>query len=77
MGGWALEGVAEAGIHMKQQQRFELTFNRCKCAYHITSRRCGGCQPSSIVVRGSALIVHSQDFQSITCGYSESSEGVG
>ena len=41
-----------------------------------TSRRCGGRHPSSMVVRGSALIVHSQDFQSITCGYGESSEGV-
>ena len=30
-----------------------------------------------MVVRGSALIVHSQDFQSITCGYSESSKSVG
>ena len=56
---------------------FKLMLITCKCAYYITSRCCGGHYPSSMVARGSALIIHSQDFQCITCGYSESSEGVG
>ena len=29
-----------------------------------------------MVVRGSALLVDGQDFKAITCGYTESSEGV-
>ena len=70
-------GCRGRDTHETSTGRFELTLNRCKCAYHITSRCCGGRHPSSMVVRGSALIVHSQDFQSITCGYGEPSEGVG
>ena len=37
----------------------------------------GRCQRSSMDVRGSALLIYSQDFKVITCGYIESSEGVG
>ena len=29
-----------------------------------------------MVVRGNALIIHSQDFKGVTCGYTESSDGV-
>ena len=29
-----------------------------------------------MVVRGSALVIDGQDFKAITCGYTESSEGV-
>ena len=30
-----------------------------------------------MVVRGNALLVYSEDYKVITCGYTESSEGVG
>ena len=30
-----------------------------------------------MVVRGSALLIDGQDFKDITCGYTESSDGVG
>ena len=59
------------------RKTLKLIFIRCKCAYYITSRCCSDRHPSSMVVRGSALMVHSQDFQSINCGYGESGEGVG
>ena len=39
--------------------------------------RCGGCQFSSMVIRGNALIINGQDFKVITCCCRESSEGVG
>ena len=38
---------------------------------------CGSRQPSSMFLRGTTLIIHSQDFKGIVCGWSESSEGVG
>ena len=31
---------------------------------------------SSIVVRGNALLIYSQDFKVVACGYTESSDGV-
>ena len=38
---------------------------------------CGSRQPSSMFLRGTTLIIHSQHFKGIVCGWSESNEGVG
>ena len=43
----------------------------------LTARCSGGCQLSSMVVRGNALLINSQDFKVITCGCSESSDSEG
>ena len=43
----------------------------------LTARSSGGCQLSGMVVRGNALLINSQDFKVITCGYCEFSDIVG
>ena len=76
MGGWALQGIAEIGTQTDAWIDTSICAV-CSCIVYIHTSRCsGGCQLSSMVVRGSALLIYGQDFKVITCGYTEPSEGV-
>ena len=53
-------------------------FNMCKCLHTcVCNVCCGGWQTSGMHLRGTTLIIHSQNFKAIICGWSESSDSVG
>ena len=70
-----MEEVKSTCIQITIKQTDRSRFIMCKCRRLHTF--CGGIQSSSMVASSNTLLIYGQDFKVITCGITESSEGVG